>query len=43
MNMSPLAHHMVRLFALFGLLFVVGLVAALRERRSKKKRSELPR
>jgi hypothetical protein len=41
--MSPLAHHMIRLFMLFGVLFVVGIVAALRERRTKKKRSELPR
>jgi hypothetical protein len=33
--MSPLIHHLVRLFALFGVLFVVGVVAALRERRGK--------
>jgi hypothetical protein len=41
--MPSLGHHMVRVFAFFGLLFLVGLVAALRERQAKIKRhSRLP-
>ena len=43
MEVPSLGHHMVRVVAFFGLLFVVGLVAALRERRAKVKRhSRLP-
>jgi hypothetical protein len=36
--MSPLGHHLVRLCVFFGALFVVGIVAALRERREKLRR-----
>jgi hypothetical protein len=36
--MSPLAHHLVRLSLFFGVLFVVGLIAALNERREKLRR-----
>jgi hypothetical protein len=35
--MSPLGHHLIRLASLFGFLFVVGIVAALRERKRKEK------
>ncbi|MGO8999245.1 MAG: hypothetical protein ACLQVI_38460 [Polyangiaceae bacterium] len=41
--MTPVGLHLIRLFALFGFLFVVGVIAALRERARKRKRSELPR
>ena len=37
MTMSPIGHHILRLAAFFGALFLVGLVAALRERRQKLK------
>ena len=36
--MTPMGHHLLRLFTFFGFLFVVGLVAALRERRAKLKK-----
>ena len=38
--MTPMGHHLLRLFTFFGFLFVVGLVAALRERRAKVKKRE---
>jgi hypothetical protein len=41
--MPTLGHHLIRIFTLFAFLFVVGLVAALRERRSKLKKHERPR
>jgi hypothetical protein len=36
--MSPLGHHLIRLFLFFGALFAVGIIAALRERNAKKNR-----
>jgi hypothetical protein len=35
--MPPLGHHLIRLFTFFVVLFLVGLVAALRERHAKEK------
>jgi hypothetical protein len=33
--MPPLTHHLFRMLSFFALLFAIGLVAALRERRRK--------
>ena len=41
--MTPLGHHLLHLAVFFGILFVVGFFAALRERRAKMKKSRLHR
>jgi hypothetical protein len=33
--MSPVGHHLLRLLLFFAVLFAIGIVAALRERRAK--------